>query len=385
MGKKIYTYEDLLNKPRRLAPTINQLNGCFTALFLVGAFLLPLLCWAGLVSVETVNTVGRYLAFGIVALGLDLIWGYTGILSLCQSFFFALGGYTMGMYLAHQGNIFNGIPESLYIVYPYKVGESKGMEVLPWFWIPFKSFNLTLLLGMLIPGLLAGVIGFFGFISRVRGVYFAILTQALTVAAWMFFSQNNMKLCGTNGLSHFKTIAGHSLQEDSTKIGLYIATLLCLIVVYVLCQLLVHSRFGRVLIAVRDSEMTLRFTGYRPHAYKTAVFAIAGAIAGLGGLLYTPQASIITPTYMEAIKSILIVIWVAVGGRGSLGGAVIGALLINLLYNTLTSQWTLGPFVWSPDYWPFVLGTLFILVVLVLPDGLIGLWRKVTAQFGEED
>jgi len=353
---------------------------------LVFALMLPLLAFYGLVPIETVNMAGRYLAFGIVAVGLDLIWGYTGILSLCQSLFFALGGYAMGMYLAHQGNLFgpNGIPEALYVVYPYAIGESKGMEVLPWFWMPFKSFNLTLLLGMLIPGLLAGVIGFFGFISRVRGVYFAILTQALTVAAWMFFSQNNMKLCGTNGLTHFKTIAGHSLREDPVKLALYGATLASLVGVYVLCSLLVRSRFGRVLVAIRDSEMTLRFTGYQPFAYKTAIFALSGAIAGLAGLLYTPQASIVTPSYMEARWSILMVVWVAVGGRGSLGGAVLGALLVNLLYNTLTSQHTVLGVTWKPDYWPFVLGLLFVVVVLVLPGGLVSLWKKYTDRIAVE-
>jgi len=386
MSNRVYTVDALIKRGYRTKPTVGLLNGCVAALFLVFALMLPLLAFYGLVPIETVNMAGRYLAFGIVAVGLDLIWGYTGILSLCQSLFFALGGYAMGMYLAHQGNLFgpNGIPEALYVVYPYAIGESKGMEVLPWFWMPFKSFNLTLLLGMLIPGLLAGVIGFFGFISRVRGVYFAILTQALTVAAWMFFSQNNMKLCGTNGLTHFKTIAGHSLREDPVKLALYGATLASLVGVYVLCSLLVRSRFGRVLVAIRDSEMTLRFTGYQPFAYKTAIFALSGAIAGLAGLLYTPQASIVTPSYMEARWSILMVVWVAVGGRGSLGGAVLGALLVNLLYNTLTSQHTVLGVTWKPDYWPFVLGLLFVVVVLVLPGGLVSLWKKYTDRIAVE-
>ena len=386
MSNRVYTVDALIKRGYRTKPTVGLLNGCVAALFLVFALMLPLLAFYGLVPIETVNMAGRYLAFGIVAVGLDLIWGYTGILSLCQSLFFALGGYAMGMYLAHQGNLFgpNGIPEALYVVYPYAIGESKGMEVLPWFWMPFKSFNLTLLLGMLIPGLLAGVIGFFGFISRVRGVYFAILTQALTVAAWMFFSQNNMKLCGTNGLTHFKTIAGHSLREDPVKLALYGATLASLVGVYVLCSLLVRSRFGRVLVAIRDSEMTLRFTGYQPFAYKTAIFALSGAIAGLAGLLYTPQASIVTPSYMEARWSILMVVWVAVGGRGSLAGAVLGALLVNLLYNTLTSQHTVLGVTWKPDYWPFALGLLFVFVVLVLPGGLVSLWKKYMDRIAVE-
>lgn len=362
-----------------------QLNKAFAACILAIAILLPMLAHVGAVSMETVNMAGRYMALAIVALGLDLIWGYTGILSLCQAFFFALGGYAMGIHLAHQGTLHNGIPEALYVVYPYKVGESRGMEVLPWFWQIFKSFNLTIFLGILIPGMVAGLIGFAGFISRVRGVYFSILTQALTVAAMMFFSKNEMKLCGTNGLTHFKTIAGQDLSDPATKIGLYVATLFCLVGAYAISLLITKSRFGRVLLAVRDSETALRFAGYKPYAFKTAIFIFAGMLAGLAGLLYTPQANIITPSYMEARWSILMVIWVAVGGRGTLVGAVVGALVINLLYSAMTSQWNLGSFVWKPDYWPFVLGLLFIVVVLALPDGIIGLWRKMIDKVAERD
>ena len=362
-----------------------QINRAMAGSLLALAVLLPMLAHAGVVSVETVNMAGRYMAFAIVALGLDLIWGYTGILSLCQALFFALGGYAMGMHLAHQGTLHNGIPESLYVVYPYKVGESKGMEVLPWFWLIFKPFGLTILLGILVPGLVAGLVGLAGFMSRVKGVYFSILTQALTVAAMMFFSKNEMKLCGTNGLTHFTTIAGHDLSDPEVKIGLYVVTFLCLVGAYLTCLLITKTRFGRVLVAVRDSETALRFTGYKPYAYKTAVFVFAGMLAGLAGLLYTPQANIMTPSYMEARWSILMVVWVAVGGRGSLSGAVAGALVINLLYNSLTSQWSIGAFTWKPDYWPFVLGLLFITVVLALPDGIIGVWRKLIGRIAEVD
>ena len=362
-----------------------QINKAIFATMLAIAVLLPMLAHAGVISVETVNMAGRYMALAIVALGLDLIWGYTGILSLCQAFFFALGGYAMGIHLAHQGTLHNGIPEALYVVYPYKIGETKGMEVLPWFWQIFKPFNLTILLGILIPGLVAGAIGFAGFVSRVRGVYFSILTQALTVAAMMFFSKNEMKLCGTNGLTHFKTLAGYDLSEPNVKIGLYVVTLICLLGSFFLCTLLTGSRFGRVLLAVRDSETALRFAGYKPYAYKTAIFIFAGMLAGLAGLLYTPQANIMTPSYMEARWSILMVIWVAVGGRGTLTGAVVGALVINLLYSVMTSQWSLGAFIWKPSYWPFVLGLLFIVVVLALPNGIVGLWRKMISNSTELD
>jgi urea transport system permease protein len=363
----------------------NQLNKGFLGAILALACLLPMLATAGVISVETVNMAGRYMALAIVALGLDLIWGYTGILSLCQSLFFAIGGYAMGIHLAQQGTLHNGIPEALYVVYPYKIGETRGMEVLPWFWAMFKSFNLTLILGVLLPGLFAGLIGFLGFKSRVKGVYFSILTQALTVAAMMFFSKNEMKLCGTNGLTHFKTIAGFELSDPNIKIALYVVTLVCLVGSYLICMGITRSRFGRVLLAVRDSETALRFAGYEPFAYKTAIFAFAGMLAGLAGMLYTPQANIMTPSYMEARWSILMVIWVAVGGRGTLCGAVVGALLINLLYSVLTSQWSIGSFDWKPEYWPIVLGLLFIVVVLALPNGVMGVWRKMVGKLTELD
>lgn len=362
-------------------PKQNRGNTISTALLLaVGGLLLPILGWTGLISVELLNMLGRYLAFAIVALGLDLVWGYTGILSLSQSFFFALGGYGMGIYLAFQGNLFNGIPEALYVVYPYAVGEEKGHEVLPWAWIPFQNFGLTVVLCLLVPAVVAGIVGFIGFFSRVKGVYFSILTQALTVAAVLFFSKNEMKFGGTNGLTHFKTIAGLDLSDPNTKILLYLVTFASLVGVFYLSKAITQARFGRVLIAIRDSEKTLRFSGYQPYVFKTAIFAFAGLLAGLGGMLYTPQANIITPSYMDAKWSILMVVWVAVGGRGSLTGAVLGALGVNLLYNALTSQWSLGAFKWSPDYWPIVLGLLFILIVLKFPQGLQGAVEQISKR-----
>jgi len=360
----------------RRTPHSEQINASILVWLICISAVLPAAYLSGVVSVETLNMMGRYMAFAIVALGLDMIWGYTGVLSLCQSLFFTLGGYAIGMHMSLQGKLFNGIPEALYVVYPYGIGEERGQEILPWFWLPFNSFNLTIVLAMLIPAFIAGLVGYFGFISRVKGVYFSILTQALTVAATMFFSKNEMKLCGTNGLTHFKTIAGYDLTDVDVKVALYLITLLTLIVSCLGCFFIVRSKFGRVLIAIRDSENALRFSGYRPHIYKTAVFAFAGALAGLGGMLYTPQANIITPSYLEAKVSILMVIWVAVGGRGTLTGAVVGALIINLFYNFLTSSWSIGSFEWNPDYWPIVLGLLFILVVMYLRGGVVSLWHK---------
>lgn len=370
-----------LEKSKMLAipkttPNDRQINFIVLIWLVSLSLALPAAYKAGVISVENLNMMGRYMAFAIVALGLDLIWGYTGVLSLCQALFFTLGGYAVGMHMALQGKLFNGIPEALYVVYPYGIGEERGEEVLPWFWVPFSSFNLTIILAIVFPALVAGIVGYFGFISRVKGVYFSILTQALTVAATMFFSKNEMKLCGTNGLTHFKTLAGYDLTDVDVKLGLYWITLATLITACALCFFIVKSKFGRVLIAIRDSENALRFSGYRPHVYKTAIFAFAGGLAGLGGLLYTPQANIITPSYLEAKVSILMVIWVAVGGRGTLTGAVLGAIVINLLYNFLTSSWSVGSFQWNPDYWPIVLGLLFVFVVMYMQGGIVSLWYK---------
>ncbi|MDA1043589.1 MAG: urea ABC transporter permease subunit UrtC [Verrucomicrobia bacterium] len=351
----------------------------FVLLTLVGV---PLLYYAGYLSIETVNMLGRYMCFAMVAIGLDLLWGYTGILSLCQAMFFSLGGYAMGMYLAHHGGPEGMLdsagwkfPACLYVVYPHKVGAAPQEALVPGFWKPFFSLPLTVLLGLLIPGLVASIIGYFGFKSRVRGVYFAILTQAITVATWLVFCMNNMKLCGTNGLTRFDRIAGHSLSTSETKMALYIITLILLFGVYALCRTIVRSRFGRILLAIRDDEKTLRFSGYRPHDYKLFVFALAAMISGLAGMLYAPQMGIFTPSNMEADKSILVVIWVAVGGRATLSGAVIGALGVNLFYSMLTTR--------LPEAWPFVQGLLFVAVTLLFPGGFTGLWGQMHAFITE--
>ena len=358
-----------------------------TTMIVIGLVLIPVLNLVAVIPIETVNMLGRYMCFAIVAIGLDLLWGYTGILSLCQAFFFSLGGYSMGMYLAHHGGP-EGIvdklgwkfPACLYVVYPYKVGEAPEDALVPWFWKPFYDLHWAFILGMLIPGAVAALIGYVGFRSRVRGVYFAILTQAITVAAWLVFCMNNMKLCGTNGLTRFDKIMGHPLSEDYVKLSLYIATVLALAGAYFLCRYIVNSRLGRILVAVRDDENTLRFSGYQPSYYKMFAFTVAAMLAGLGGVLYAPQMGIFTPSNMEASASILVVIWVAVGGRGSLSGAVLGALVINLLYNYLTSERDFGLFTWKSDYWPIVLGLLFIGVVLIFPNGLINLWHRLTGK-----
>ncbi len=280
------------------------------------------------------------------------------MLCLCQSLFFALGGYAMGMYLAMHGPKDEGVPRALYVV----TSVVSGFK-LPWFWRPFDSLPFAFLAGLLIPGLLALVVGYFGFVSRVRGVYFAILTQALTLAVWNVFCLNNMRLCGTNGLTNFVTIAGWDLADPRVKVGLYVVTVLLFLMVYLCCGYLICSRFGRVLVAIRDNESRLRFSGYRPHAFKIFVFTLSAMIAGLAGMIYTPQANIMTPSYMTVERSMLVVIWVAVGGRGTLSGAALGTLLVNLMYNFLTTR--------CPDFWPFVQGSLFVGAALMYPKGMI--------------
>ncbi|MFT5122168.1 MAG: urea transport system permease protein [Kiritimatiellia bacterium] len=349
-------------------------------LTLFGVIGIPGLYLLGVIDIETVNTLGRYLTYAMVAIGLDLIWGYAGILSLCQALFFAIGAYAMGMYMAHQYTSLDNpsIPQTLYVVYPFEIGESTADAVLPWFWVPFKSFPVALVLAIVIPAAVAALIGFFGFISRVRGVYFAILTQALAVAACLFFGDNNMCLCGTNGMSQFKTFLGVDLGSENFKLTMYLVSLFATIGVYLLCRFIVQSRFGRILVAIRDSESTLRFAGYKPHQYKLFVFTLSAAIAGLAGALYVPQMQIITPSDMGAIKSILIVVWVAVGGRGTLSGAILGALVVNLLYKNLTSPIDLfGLQVWKPDYWLILLGTTFVCVVMFFPNGLVSVFGKI--------
>ena len=371
---------------------------------LLGLVIVPGLYLVGITSIGTVNKLGRYMTFALVAIGLDLIWGYAGILGLCQALFFCLGGYAMGMYLAHHGGP-EGIidkagwklPACLFVVYPYKVGEGPGDAVVPWFWKPCWSLPSTIFLGLFIPGLVAFIIGYFGFRSRVRGVYFAILTQAITVAAQNFFTMNNMKFCGTNGLTRFERIClvGHEhgvdvcqkvnlsfqLSSDSLQFSLYLLTAVSIFGTYVLYRYVISSRLGRILVAIRDAESTLRFSGYKPYKYKLFAFVLAAMTAALGGLLYVPQMKIITPYNMGAERSILIVIFVAVGGRNTLSGALVGALTVNLLYDFLTSFNQPIPLtdlifpggLTFAKTWPIVLGLLFLTVVLGYPDGLVKL------------
>lgn len=313
------------------------------------------------------NQFGKFLCFAILALGLDLIWGYCGVLSMGQGVFFGLGAYCMGMYLALQIG-----KESVYGSELPDFMVWTQVKELPLFWYPFKSFAGALLGAILVPVLFATIFGFLAFRSRIKGVYFAIITQALAFAAWLVFNRNETRLGGTNGLTDFKQLLGFRLSDPSTQRGLYILTVLALGAAYLFCRWIVASRAGKVLIAIRDSESRVTFSGYTPWVYKLFVFVVAAGLAGLSGMLYVPQVGIITPAQIGVLPSLEVVIWVAVGGRGTLIGAILGAVAVNYGRSVLTNYF--------PEAWPFILGGLFVVVVTMFPDGLLGMIRKVTER-----
>jgi urea transport system permease protein len=316
------------------------------------------------VSDFTLNLFGKFLAYAILALGIDLIWGYAGVLSLGQGVFFGLGAYAMGMHLmleiGTQGVYRNALPD--FMVW-------NQVKELPIFWRPFWSGPFTLLAVVAVPAAVAFVFGYFTFRSRIKGVYFSIITQALALSAWLLFNRNALNLGGTNGLSGFKTVFGFTLNSAATQRGLYVATAICLCLAYLLCRWITRSPAGKVLIAIRDSENRVLFSGYSPAAFKVFVFVVAAALAGLAGALYVPQVGIITPAKIGVLPSIEMIIWVAVGGRGTLIGAVIGAIGVNWLQSILTTTY--------PDLWLLVLGSLFVGVVLFFPDGVAGALRRL--------
>jgi urea transport system permease protein len=312
------------------------------------------------------NQFGKFLCFAILALGLDLTWGYCGVLSLGQGVFFGFGAYCMGMYLALQIG-----KESVYGSDLPDFMVWTQVKELPFFWYPFKSFWGGILGAILVPVIFATIFGFLAFRSRIKGVYFAIITQALAFAAWLVFNRNETRLGGTNGLTDFKQVLGFRLSDPSTQLGLYIVTVLALIASFLLCRWIVASRAGKVLVAIRDSESRVTFSGYTPWVYKLFVFVVAAGLAGLAGMLYVPQVGIITPAQIGVLPSLEVVIWVAVGGRGTLIGAVLGAVVVNFGRSVLTNYF--------PEAWPFILGGLFVVVVTMFPDGLIGIIRKFFA------
>jgi urea transport system permease protein len=313
------------------------------------------------------NQFGKFLCFAILALGLDLIWGYCGVLSMGQGVFFGFGAYCMGMYLALQIG-----KESVYGSELPDFMVWTQVKELPFFWYPFKSFAGAFLGAILVPVLFATIFGFLAFRSRIKGVYFAIITQALAFAAWLVFNRNETRLGGTNGLTDFKQLLGYRLSDPSTQRGLYIITVLALGAAYLFCRWIVASRAGKVLIAIRDSESRVTFSGYTPWMYKLFVFVVSAGLAGLAGMLYVPQVGIITPAQIGVLPSLEVVIWVAVGWRGTLIGAILGAVAVNYGRSVLTNYF--------PEAWPFILGGLFVVVVTMFPDGLLGMIRKVTER-----
>jgi urea transport system permease protein len=305
--------------------------------------------------------IGKYLCYALLAMAVDLIWGYCGILSLGHAAFFSLGGYAMGMYLMRQIG-----PRGVYgdpILPDFMV--FLNWKSLPWFWHGFNHFAFAMLMVVLVPGALALAFGWFAFRSRVTGVYFSIITQALTYALMLAFFRNDMGFGGNNGFTDFKDILGFSLGSERVHLTLLVITAIVLALSYLVCRMIVSSRAGRVIRAIRDAESRTRFLGYRVESYKVWVFAFSAVLAGIAGALYVPQIGIINPSEFSPINSIEVVIWVAVGGRGTLYGAAAGALLVNYAKTYLTSAF--------PDAWNYALGALFVLVTLFLPRGIIGL------------
>jgi urea transport system permease protein len=316
------------------------------------------------VSTYLVALLGKYICYGLLALSIDLIWGYVGILSLGHGAFFALGGYAMGMYLMRQigtrGVYADPILPDFMVFLNWKE--------LPFFWYGFHNFGYAMLMVLLVPGALAFVFGWFAFRSRVTGVYLSIITQALTYALLLGFFRNNFGFGGNNGLTDFKDILGFNVQAEGTRNALLVVSCIALAVCFLICRAIVTSKFGKVLIGIRDAESRTRFLGYRVESYKLFVFTVSACMAGVAGALYVPQVGIINPGEFAPANSIEAVIWVAVGGRGTLTGAVLGAFVVNYAKTYFTSGF-LAP------YWLFMLGGLFIGTTLFLPRGIVGTWN----------
>ncbi len=314
------------------------------------------------VQAYVVSLAGKYLCYAMLAVAVDMVWGFAGILTLGHAAFFALGGYAMGMYLMREigargvyGN--PTLPDFMVFL---------GWHELPWYWYGFDWFGVAAVMVLLVPGLLALVFGYLAFRSRVTGVYLSIITQALTYALMLAFFRNDMGFGGNNGMTDFKDLLGFPLQSEATRCGLLVTTAIFLCIQYMAARYVMASRFGKVLVAVRDAESRTRFLGYRPEFYKLVVWVLSAMMAGIGGALYVPQIGIINPSEFAPGNSIESVIWVAVGGRGTLTGAILGAVLVNLGKTWFTSA--------LPELWLFALGALFIFITLFLPRGLMGLF-----------
>ena len=319
-----------------------------------------------------VALVGKIMCYAICALAMDLIWGYTGILSLGHGLFFALGGYVMGMYLMRQigtdGNYKSNLPDFMVFL---------DWKTLPWHWTFSDSFLATLLLIVLVPGVLAFVFGYFAFRSRIKGVYFSIITQAMTFAAMLLFFRNETGFGGNNGFTDFKRILDLPIATPAMRMTLFVLTGWALLLSYLFARWLVQSKFGRVLQAIRDAESRVMFSGYSPLPYKLTIWVISAVMCGIAGALYVPQVGIINPSEMSTANSIEIAVWAAVGGRASLIGPIVGAFLVNGMKSWLT--------VTAPEFWLYFLGALFIGVTLYMPHGVVGLIQKLSAKKNSEE
>ncbi len=323
------------------------------------------------VSSFQVSLWGKYLTYAILAMSLNLLWGYTGLLCLCQSLFFALGGYAMGMYLmlmiGDRGAYQSDLPDFMVFL---------GYQELPFHWVPFNNFWFAAGAVLWVPGLVALIFGFLAFRSRIKGVYFSILTQALTYAVCLLFFRNDFTFGGNNGFTDFKDILGYSLNDSVTTRGLYIASALLLLTTYLITSGLLASKLGKVQQAIRDSENRVLFSGYSTTSFKLVIFILSAMIAGAAGALYVPQVGGINPSLMEAAKSLEVVVWVAVGGRGTKWGPVIGAILVNMFKSYTTQAF--------PDYWLIIMGSMFVLVVLFMPDGIVGVYKQVKSKIAQK-
>ncbi|HAR08183.1 MULTISPECIES: urea ABC transporter permease subunit UrtC [unclassified Halomonas] len=325
------------------------------------------------VSTYTVTLLGKYLCYALLAVAVDLVWGYLGILSLGHGAFFALGGYAMGMYLMRQigdRGVYGDplLPDFMVFL---------DWDSLPWYWLGFDMAGFAFVMVLLAPGLLALVFGFLAFRSRVTGVYLSIITQALTFALMLAFFRNEMGFGGNNGLTDFKELLGFDLSADATRLGLFIASGVALALGFLLCRAIVVSKLGRVCVAVRDAESRTRFLGYRVERYQLFVFVVSAMLAGVAGALYVPQVGIINPSEFSPLFSIEVVVWVALGGRATLYGAVIGALAVNYAKSVFTGV--------MPEAWLFALGALFVLVTVLLPQGIAGLLSRSRQQGSDDD
>ena len=359
-----------VNLPRR-APLLSRAGWAafFTALIAVCALAPALNLWVPEgspfhLSGYMVTLLGKIMCYAICALAIDLIWGYTGILSLGHGLFFALGGYMMGMYLMRQigreGSYQSDLPDFMVFL---------DWKELPWHWALSDSFVATLILIVAVPGLVAFVFGYFAFRSRIQGVYFSIITQALTFAAMLLFFRNETGFGGNNGFTDFKRILGLPLATPQMRMALFVLTGVALLGFFLLARWLVNAKFGRVLQAIRDAERRTMFCGYDPLPYKLTIWVISAMMCGVAGALYVPQVGIINPSEMSTGASIEMAVWAAVGGRATLIGPIVGAFLVNGAKSWLT--------VAAPEYWLFFLGGLFIVVTLFMPQGVVGLVRRV--------